>query len=133
MQWVKAIQTMFEEKVGGQMRSLKGIHEVIAGNLQEVHKDARSRKHQKEIMDLYGQKLEEIKDTAEAHARRMAGTLRAMYADRIVAEKRRTEIETRKGDHKPDMIYLGNIIDAQKKRNIEPLEEFSLTLLPGHP
>ena len=111
-QWVFAIQTMFEETIGSQMRKLKKYHEIIAGNLRDIHKNDRTE-GQNELVNFYNQILEEIKETAEAHARRMAEVLRAMHVDRIEAEKRRREAVTEDGDEESEMVMLDSIIEAQ--------------------
>ena len=78
---------MFEEKIGRQMKKLKTYYEIIAESLRDIHKDDRTE-GQTELVDFYNQVLEEIKQKPETHAKRMAETLRAMYADRIEAEKK---------------------------------------------
>ena len=44
-QWVIAIQTMFEEKIGSQMRNLKKYHERTAESLRDIHKNDRTEGH----------------------------------------------------------------------------------------
>ena len=84
-------------------------------------------------MNFYNQILQEIKETAEVHARRMVEVLRAMYADRMEAEKRRREAVTEDGDAESEMVMIDNIIEAQQRNDIETLEKFALTLLISHP
>ena len=127
-----AIQKMFEEKIGSQMRNLKKYHEKTAESLRDIHKNDRTEGHNERV-NFYDQILEEIRETAEVHARRMAEVLRAMYADRMEAEKRRREAGTENGAAESEMIRIDSIIETQQRNDIETLEKFALTLLISHP
>ena len=63
----------------------------------------------------------------------MAEVLKAMYVDRIDAERGRKEAGTRSDAIESEMVKIDNIIETQQKDDIETLEEFALILLISHP
>ena len=87
---------MLEEGMGKQMKRLKRLQDHFAARLKDESGNHRESKVRKEVMGFFGNALGEIQGRAAEHAGRMAGTLRAMHADRIMAESKRREIEGRK-------------------------------------
>ena len=131
-EWLTAIKVMFEEGMGEQMKRLKRLHDYFVTRHTCEAGDIRDSKTRKEVMGFFGKALNEIQSRAADHASRMACTLRAMHADRIMAESERREIEGIEGEHSIEMISVDNAINAQQRRHINTLEEMALNIGPEH-